>query len=217
MYSLHDHRPGFPASLSPALAGRVHGDRRLPTFIGFVFVLLTVPVWSQPPQGRGPQPFTAYDRDGDGYVSEAEFEALREERRAARERAGMPMRGAGRAPAFSDFDADGDGKLSQEELVAGRQAMRAARGAPGPGAGGSTGGQMPSFEDFDLDGNGAISEDEFVEARNDRLTERAVEGRPLRNLASVPAFADIDENDDGAISAEEFARHQAQRRGSMPR
>jgi Ca2+-binding EF-hand superfamily protein len=189
--------------------------------IGFICVLAVVPVWSQPPQGRGPQPFNAYDEDGDGYVSRAEFEAMREERRAAREQAGMPMRGAATAPGFSDFDSNGDGKLSQEELVAGQQAMRAARGGAGGGAGpggrGAMGGQMPSFGDFDLDGNGRISEDEFVEARNERLTERANEGRPLRNLANVPAFAELDENGDGAINAEEFARHQAQRRTNRGR
>ena len=189
--------------------------------IGFICALAVVPVWSQAPQGRGPQPFEAYDEDGDGYVSQAEFEAMREERRAAREQAGMPMRGAATAPDFSDFDSNGDGKLSQQELVAGQQAMRGARGGPGSGAGpgarGAMGGQMPAFGDFDLDGNGRISEDEFVEARNERLTERANEGRPLRNLADAPAFADLDEDGDGSISAEEFARHQARHRANRAR
>jgi len=53
---------------------------------------------------RGPIPFAAYDRDGNGLVSETEFNTVRGERRASRAAEGRPMRGVASAPSFSAFD-----------------------------------------------------------------------------------------------------------------
>ncbi|MCW8964576.1 MAG: hypothetical protein OQL16_12330, partial [Gammaproteobacteria bacterium] len=80
----------------------------------------------------------------------------------------------------------------------------------GPGMG--RGRNMPAFADFDLDGNGVIVEREFIDARNKRISERARQGYPMRNLANAPAFSDIDVNGDGAVSVDEFNRHQSQHR-----
>ena len=158
---------------------------------------------------RGPVPFSAYDRDGDGYISEQEFNSTRSERMEQRAAEGRPMRGAAGAPSFSGFDQDGDGRLTPDELAAGQQGqMQQRRGMKG----GMGENQRPAFSDFDLDGDGKVLEKEFYDARNQRISERVEEGRPMKNLANAPSFADIDANGNGEISPDEFAAHQLQRR-----
>ncbi|RKZ68046.1 MAG: EF-hand domain-containing protein [Gammaproteobacteria bacterium] len=68
----------------------------------------------------------------------------------------------------------------------------------------------PDFSEFDLDGDGVIIESEFNEAHSKRISERAEEGRKMKNLGKAHSFSDIDTNDDGEISTEEFIEHQSQ-------
>lgn len=87
---------------------------------------------------RGPLPFSTYDGNGDGSISETEFDAVRAERMQQRAEEGRPMRGAANAPSFSDFDADGDGKITPAELQAGqaeRMQNRGGKGGQGMGKG----------------------------------------------------------------------------------
>ena len=113
---------------------------------------------------QGPPTFEQFDTDKDGFVSEAEFNALRGERIAARASEGRQMRGLENAPAFSDIDSNGDGRLDAEEFNAGRDAhmnaMREKHGGQGMHHG--KGMKMPTFEDLDLDGNGCIDAEEFA-------------------------------------------------------
>ncbi|QTD45860.1 EF-hand domain-containing protein [Ottowia testudinis] len=152
----------------------------------------------------GPAPFSTYDRDGNGLISEAEFNAVRAERRAA----GQPMRNA---RGFADLDANRDGQLSPEEFAA--RPMGRGRGmGQGMGGGGMGGGRgmaMPSFASYDLNGDGRITEAEYEKARVDRISGRLRQGYAMRNLKDV-RFADIDTNRDGVVDAAEFAAHQAQ-------
>lgn len=83
----------------------------------------------------GPAPFAAIDADGDGYVTESEYQQFRSARQAARAAQGRMLRHAGQAPAFADWDSDSDGRLSPQELAAGQQARfqsRRAQWAGGP-------------------------------------------------------------------------------------
>ena len=120
----------------------------------------------------GPPAFEDFDTDGDGFVSEEEFNTLRSERIAARAAEGRQMKGVASAPAFSTIDSDGDGKLNREEFTTGRDALMKAmhekhggqghgkgRGGQGHGAGHT----MPTFEDLDLDGDGCINAEEFAQ------------------------------------------------------
>lgn len=75
--------------------------------------------------GHGPAPFSVFDMDENGFVSEAEFYSVREQRMAARAAEGKKMRCAASAPAFADLDTDGDGQLNEEELTAGQKAHMA--------------------------------------------------------------------------------------------
>ena len=167
---------------------------------------------------RGPLPFSAYDSDGSGAISEQEFDAVRAERRAARAAEGRAMRNAPYAPAFSEFDRDGDGQLSPDELTAGQttqmQKRFATRGSgmqwgPGQGRGGGWGRNMPSFAEFDLDGDGVLVEDEFIEARGQRISERARQGYRMRGLSNAQPFSEVDRDGDGQVTPEEFSLAQA--------
>lgn len=158
-----------------------------------------------------PISFAAFDKDGNGLVSEEEFNMTREERMSKRVAEGRPMRGAANAPAFSYFDSNSDGFLNQDELVTGQQAQMQKRGGMGQGRGmgRGMGRNMPDFSEYDLDGDGNILEEEFYEARNNRISERAKQGYRMRNLVNAPSFTDIDTNGDGEIGPKEFAVHQA--------
>ena len=72
---------------------------------------------------RGPVPFSVYDANNDGYVTEQEFYDVRAQRIQQRVDQGMPMRNVGNSPDFSAFDANGDGKLTELELTKGQNAM----------------------------------------------------------------------------------------------
>ncbi|EIC20886.1 EF-hand domain-containing protein [Thiorhodovibrio frisius] len=175
---------------------------------------------AQPP---GPMPFTVFDQDSDGIVTEQEFNSIRAERMAARAAAGAPMNGAANAPTFADFDSNGDGQLMPDEFAAGQQARMQGRPGMGPGMGAGMGsGQgmgmgrnMPTFTEFDLNADGSLSEQEFYEARANRIAERSKQGYQMRNLANAPAFGEVDLNNDGLVDPQEFATAQAHHRQQM--
>ena len=179
-------------------------------------------------QNFGPASFETFDRDGNGSISEAEFDAVRGERRTAAAQAGRPMRRAASSLSFQQIDRDGDGQLTRAEFDAAHANQPAAgprgRGGMGPGggmgrgagAGMGPGMNQPTFADFDLNGDGAITAPEFHAARSGRITARLQEGRQMRNL-NAGEFADIDTNRDGRISPAEFAAHQADRRSGQAR
>lgn len=165
---------------------------------------------------RGPIPFSAFDQDGSGFITQDEFDTVRAQRVAEKAADGRPMRGAADAPSFSEFDKNADGQLSQDELAAGQQAQMEKRRrmgygmSQGQGSGMNKGMNMPAFSDCDLNGDGKILEEEFYQARNKRMSERAEQGYQMKNAAMAPPFSVVDANGDGEISAEEFAAHQSQ-------
>lgn len=186
--------------------------------IAIAAVLLPVSVQSEELPVRGPIPFTAYDQDSSGFITEDEFNAAREKRMATLAADGRPMRGAASAPSFSAFDTNADGQLNPDELAAGQNAQMEKRRSMGYGMGQgqgmgngmNMGRNMPEFSEFDLNGNGKILEEEFYQARNKRMSERAQQGYQMRNAGMVPPFSVVDANGDGEISAEEFTAYQSQ-------
>jgi hypothetical protein len=113
-----------------------------------------------------PVPFTDFDKDTDGSISEDEFNSTRAAHMAAMAEAGKPMKGAATAPSFSELDTDGSGGLSEAELTAGHQAhmkaMREHGGAAGQGMGMGKGMNEPASTDIDTTGDGCISAEEFA-------------------------------------------------------
>jgi Ca2+-binding EF-hand superfamily protein len=67
---------------------------------------------------------------------------------------------------------------------------------------------MPTFEEYDLNNDGKITQNELEEARTKRMTEKAKEGKMLRNAGNAPAFSQMDKNNDGSLNKEEFQLHQ---------
>lgn len=198
-----------------------------------------LPALAQPPgvPAQGPMTFTTFDQDGNGIVTEQEFDSARAQRMAARAGAGAPMRGAANAPSFADFDQNGDGKLTAAEFTTVQQARMQARpgmgmgpgagmgpgsgGGPGlepsmgPGMGRGMGRNMPRFTEFDLNSDGVLTEQEFYQARAKRIAQRSQQGYPMRNLPSAPAFSDLDLDASGRVDPREFATAQAQHRQQM--
>ena len=166
---------------------------------------------------HNPPPFSDFDMDKNGFVSESEFDLIRAQRMAARAAEGRKLHCAATAPAFSNLDKDGDGQLSEEELTAGQQAHRAECRAMGQGAGRGDRGDPPAFSDFDSDGDGVINETEFNEGHARRMSERVAQGRQLKNAGDTPGFSGIDTNNDGGISEQEFSDHLATHHEDMHR
>jgi len=160
---------------------------------------------------HGPVPFSVFDMDQNGSISEAEFYSVRNQRMAARASEGKKMKCAASAPSFTDLDTNGDGQLSAEELSAGQKAHMSKCKGMGHGSGKGKGmkGNMPAFADFDLDGDGVIAEAEFNEAHAKRMSEMAASGHKMKHAGESPGFSGIDSNGDGGISEQEFSDHQA--------
>ena len=79
--------------------------------------------------GDGPPTLEEFDGNGDGFLSEDEFNTGRDERHAMMAEKGHPMKDMANAPTFADFDTNGDGQLSADEFGSGHEMhMRAMRG-----------------------------------------------------------------------------------------
>jgi len=193
---------------------------------------------------RGPMPFAAFDTDGNGFVSEKEFNAAHGQRMAARAAEGRSMRGAASAPSFSAFDTNSDGQLTESELTAGRKAQMEKRRdmsmgqgmGMGPGYGRGMGmwpgygrgmgmgpgygqgmGMGPGYGRGMGPGYGQGMGMGPGYGPGMGVNERAQQGYQMRGPGNAPSFTDIDANGDGAISPDEFNAHQAQRRQQRAR
>lgn len=73
-------------------------------------------------RGAGRQTsFADFDGNGDGVVTEAEFNQTRSARQASNVERGSMMRNAASAPSFQSFDRNADGQLTPDEFVPGNR------------------------------------------------------------------------------------------------
>ncbi len=85
------------------------------------------------PTPYGPVSMDVFDLDGDGVITETEFNTVRAERQAERANSGRLNKNMANAPSFADIDTDGDGVISADELTQNQINRRANR--PGRGVG----------------------------------------------------------------------------------
>jgi Ca2+-binding EF-hand superfamily protein len=154
----------------------------------------------------GPIPFTIFDRDNNGFISQQEFASTHADRLTLRAQMGYPVGGAVNTQ-FRNFDSNDDGKLTEKELLAGQHRQRLMNSA-GPRGGrmgmGGWGRNMPTFNDFDINRDGVLKQDEFEQARAKRIRERVSQGYMMRNLANAPTFTSIDSDGNGLVTPNEF-------------
>ena len=166
---------------------------------------------------QGPMPFYGIDSNGDGVISEQEFNKAHADRMAARAAQGRPMRNAGNAPVFADLDLDGNGTISHQELMQFRKArMQARRAMHGWGRGraqgmpGRPGFMPPSFADMDANGDGCINPQEL--ARFQQAMMRGQPGIMPGNMGyNMPRYEEFDLNGDGVVLKDEFIEARGQR------
>ena len=82
--------------------------------------------------------------------------------------------------------------------------------AGGQGHGKHKGHNAPSYAELDANADDVVTSEEFYAFRAKRMSERAAEGRKLKNAKNAPTFEDLDLDGDGNLSAEEFSAHRAQ-------
>ena len=140
---------------------------------------------------HGPITFATYDSNGDGFISEQEFNQVRSDRMATKKAQSVAMKKAVKSQGHS--------------MEPGR------RKADGM----SKGRNMASFTKFDLNGDGVILKQEFYDARAARTKAGVKQGYPMRNLANAPSFEDIDNDGNGKILSEEFAQYHVNQRKNM--
>jgi hypothetical protein len=69
-------------------------------------------------KGMNMPSFADFDLDGDGAISNDEFNKAHAERIAQNAKEGRKMKGLATMPSFADIDTDGDGSLSPAEFAA---------------------------------------------------------------------------------------------------
>ena len=96
------------------------------TTLATLLALALAPVPAADPDmpARGPAPFSSFDTDGNGQVSQEEFNRAHSERLQQRTQSEKPYRYTGNAPAFGDIDSNADVGLSREEIETHQQRQR---------------------------------------------------------------------------------------------
>ena len=66
-------------------------------------------------QSNGPLPFSSYDTNGDGSITQKEFSYMKNERMKERYEEGRMLKNATNSPNFEQIDKNGDGKINRNE------------------------------------------------------------------------------------------------------
>lgn len=91
-----------------------------------IAVFAVAVIWSSPSlaeeakkgKGMNMPTFADFDLNGDGKMTEDEFNQARSERIAKRAKEGRKMKNLANAPSFADIDTDADDSVSPEEFAA---------------------------------------------------------------------------------------------------
>ena len=86
-----------------------------------IIAMMAAPLWAQGAQngsGMNMPTFADFDLNGDGSITEDEFNTARAERIAKHAQEGRQMKNMANAPSFADIDTNDDGSVSSEEFSA---------------------------------------------------------------------------------------------------
>ncbi len=170
--------------------------------------LSTVTAYAVTLPEKGPIPFTVYDQNGNGFISQQEFKSTHSKRRAQRMTSGNSEHKGHTPPSFTYFDLNNDGKLTRTELHSGQREKMQKHQAKMKQQNRKMPPNKPNFSDFDLNDDGYILESEFYEARSKRRIEKARQGYNLQhNLKKAPTFSKLDLNNDKKLTSDEFSKH----------
>ncbi|MCJ7555352.1 MAG: EF-hand domain-containing protein [Gammaproteobacteria bacterium] len=90
------------------------------SFVGLCLIMSST-LYAQDAQkgmGMNMPTFADFDLNGDGSITEDEFNTARAERIARHAQEGRQMKNMASAPSFADIDTDDDGSVSSEEFSA---------------------------------------------------------------------------------------------------
>ncbi len=162
---------------------------------------------------HGPMSFSDFDKNGDGMISREEFTATNrnrvqtqtqtETRTETKTQSGAMSAMPGTPPAAAPGVGMGMQQQTQEQTQEQAQVEQQTQQRMRPD-------NVPTFNSFDLDSDGSVTQKEFYAARNNRIRERVLQGKPMRNMSNAPSFSSIDSNGDNQLSEEEFNAHQDQ-------
>lgn len=66
-------------------------------------------------QTNGPMPFSSFDTNGDGIITQSEFSYMKNERMKEKYEEGRLLRNSANSPNFGEIDKNGDGKINRNE------------------------------------------------------------------------------------------------------
>ena len=158
-------------------------------------------------QSRIATRFAKLDANRDGFVSQAESDALMAKREAKRaDRAQKRSERRDPAHMFDRLDANKDGQVTQAEAEAARNAHAAARGKPARANAVAMGGL---FNRVDANRDGAITKAEFAAAP--RPDHKRAHRAGMRHGIASAKFGAADVNKDGRVSLAEAQQAALQR------
>ncbi|MCW8889155.1 MAG: EF-hand domain-containing protein [Sedimenticola sp.] len=76
-------------------------------------------------------------------------------------------------------------------------------------------GPLP-FSTYDANGDGRVTAEEYYAARNERIAERAKQGRLMKNLGNAPSFEQFDHDGDGYLTELEMVKGQLDQMQQRP-
>jgi len=101
---------------------------KMKTILTTAMILGTTALLAGNASARGPISIGSYDANGNGSITEQEFNSAREKQQEEMRASGRMGKGMANSPSFADADTNKDGQLSVSEIKAMQEKQQANRG-----------------------------------------------------------------------------------------